>query len=199
MQASAAVAVLGKSQGTKPHNRQLEARLALGAALWHASPEPKPLLLYAAEHDVPAVRSALLDRWGVPPDRLVTRRISHCTFVEVRALRDLCAEAGAAKLLAVTHPYHAARTRAYLREVLPEATVIPAHESALAGLDLPAPEAARFADLRALLRRSQPDLLDEARERLVEAALRIIHALDRSGTSERALANFARPRPPRHP
>jgi hypothetical protein len=199
MRATAAIAILGKSQGTKPHNWQLEARIALGAALWHASGEPRPLVLYVAAHDVPAVRSALLGRWGIPPDRLVTRRISNCTFVEARALRDLCVESGAAKLLAVTHPYHAARTRAYLREVLPEATVVPAHERALAGIELPAEEEARFADLSTILRRSQPDPLDEARERMVEAALRVVHAFDRSGTVERGLANFARPRPPRHP
>jgi len=197
MQASTAIAILGKSQGTKAHNRQLAARIALGAALWHAAADPKPLLLYVAEHDALAVRTALLGRWGIPEDRLLTRRISNCTFVEVRALRALCVEAGAARLLAVTHPYHAARTRTYLREILPDATVVPAHESALAGFVLPASEAARFADLAKLLRLSRPEPLDELRERIVEAALRAVHALDRGGTVERALANLVRPRPPR--
>jgi uncharacterized SAM-binding protein YcdF (DUF218 family) len=192
-----AIAVLGKSRGTKRENRQLGARLALGAALWHAATGPAPFLLYVAEHDVPEVRSELLRRWAIPPERLVTRRISNCTFVEVRALRDLCAELGVTKLVAVTHPYHAARTRAYLREVLPGAAVVAAAESAMVGVELPSSQAERFAGLPAILRASQPDPLDAARERIVEAVLRVVHMLDRSGAAERALADFARPRPPR--
>jgi uncharacterized SAM-binding protein YcdF (DUF218 family) len=199
MEPTGAIAILGKSRGTQRENRQLGARLALGAALWHAAREPAPFVLYVAEHDVPEVRSTLMGRWGIPQERLITRRVSNCTFIEVRALRDLCAELGAAGLVAVTHPYHAARTHAYLREVLPGAVVVPAHERALERVELPPAQVERFAALPALLRISQPDALDAARERLVEATLRMIHALDRSGTLERVLADVARPRPPRHP
>jgi uncharacterized SAM-binding protein YcdF (DUF218 family) len=115
---------------------------------------------------------ALLGTWGIPEDRLLTRRISNCTFVEVRALRNLCAEAGVRRLVVITHAYHAPRSRTYLEEVLPGAEVVPAREAEPAGLDL-------------------------LREKLVESALRAVHALDKSGAVERALANLVRARAPR--
>lgn len=185
-----AIAVLGKSQGTKRDNKQLEARVGLAAALWHDAPPPKPIVLYVAAHDVPTVEALLTGRYGVPPERIVTRWASNCTFVEVRELRDAGRPHGVDRIVGITHPYHAPRTERYLREVLPHASVLAVRPEALAGLALP--DTAAFAALPELIRASQPGPLDAARERLVEATLRAIHALDPGGRTERALANLVR-------
>jgi hypothetical protein len=188
--AGRAIAILGKSQGTKRDNKQLEARVGLAAALWHAAPPPKPLVLYVAAHDVPAVEALLAGRYAVPPESTVTRWASNCTFVEVRELRDAGRLHGVERMVGVTHPYHAPRTERYLREVLPHSSVVAVRPGALAGLSLP--DAAAFAALAELIRASQPGPLDAAREHVVEGTLRAIHALDPAGHTERALANLVR-------
>jgi uncharacterized SAM-binding protein YcdF (DUF218 family) len=197
MEHAGAIAILGKNRGTKRENRELDARIALAAALWHAD-GGRPFLMYVAGHDLPAVRDALL-RYGISADRLLLRRMSNCTWIEVRAFRDLCRDVGAIRLLAVTHPYHARRTRDYLREVGLDAEVIPVREDAAAALVLPAVESARFADLADVLRCSRPGPFDAFREAVVEGTLTAIHAVDPGGNVERALANLVRIRPPAGP
>ena len=203
--ARAAVAIFGKSQGTKPRNLQLHARVGMAAAIWHASPEPRPVILYVpADHagpertpDAAVVRELLTGRYGVPEADVITRRVSNCTYREVRGLRDLCAELGTAELTAVTHPYHAARTARYLAEVLPgpsRVTAVTVPE--LARLRLPEESARRFRDLPDLIERSRPRGADALREALVEASMTLLHAVDRRGRLECRLADLLRNPPP---
>jgi hypothetical protein len=205
-----AVAIFGKSQGTKPENLQLRARVGLAAAIWHASAEPRPILLYVpADHagpeatpDADVVRELLTGSYGVPDADVVTRRLSNCTYREVRWLRSLCAELGLGRLTAVTHGYHAARTARYLEEVLPGRTgvvSVTVPELARLGVDsrrVPARIAQRFAELPELIERSQPRGVDALREALVEGAMTVLHVLDRRGRVEIALADRFRNPPP---
>jgi hypothetical protein len=199
-----AIAILGKSQGTKPENLQLHARVGLAAALWHAAPEPRPEVFYVPADfapggtpDADAVRSLLTRRYRVPEARVVTRRISNCTHREARGLRDLCAERGTGRLTAVTHAYHAARTARYLEEVLPGRTrVVRVTAAELAKVRPPGDAAPPFEELPALIEASLPRGWDAAREAMVEAAMTVLHALDRSGRVEAALADRMRNPPP---
>jgi hypothetical protein len=195
---------LGKSQGTKPENLQLQARVGLAAALWHAAAEPRPEVFYVPADfapggtpDAETVRSLLAGRYRVPEADIVTRRVSNCTCREVRGLRDLCAERGTGRLIAVTHGYHAARTARYLEEVLPGRTRTVAVTAAeMARLRLPGGVAPLFEGLPALIDASRPRGSDALREALVEAAMTALHALDRSGRVEQALADLMRNPPP---
>jgi hypothetical protein len=179
--------------------------VGLAAALWHAAREPRPEILYVPADfagpdrtpDAHAVRALLTGRYGIPEPDVVTRRVSNCTYREVRGLRDLCAERGTGRVTAVTHAYHAARTARYLEEVLPgRARVVPVTVEALAALPLHGHGAALFAGLPALIAASQPRGLDAVREAIVEAAMTALHALDRHGRLERALADGLRNPPP---
>ena len=205
-----AVAIFGKSQGTKRQNLQLHARVGVAAAIWHASPAPRPLLVYVpADHsgpertpDADVVRELLTGRYGVPEADVVTRRVSNCTYREVRGLRDLCAELGVGKLTAVTHRYHAARTDRYLGEVLPgraRVIAVEVHAREATGeenLQVPAGVAEALRELPDLVDRSVPRGADAWREALVEAAMTLLHALDRRGRVEIALADRLRNPPP---
>ena len=192
------IAIFGKSQGNRPENPQLDARIAAAAALWHASSgDARPKILYVARDiggaertpHADVVRRGLL-RLGVAEASILTRRNSNCTFVEVRALRDLCAEEGLRRIVGVTHAYHAARTLRYLREVMPAETacVTPVGPDLLEeGARLPESDA-----VATLIATSDPRGADLWRERAVEAAMNVLHAVDRGGTVERWLANAVR-------
>lgn len=203
--APTALAIFGKSQGTNPENLQLLARIGFAAALWHAASPPRPAIFYVPADvggpdrrpDTHTVRAMLTGRYRVPEELVVTRRISNCTFREVRGLVDLCGETGTASLTAVTHAYHARRTARYLEEVLPgrfrvAAVTLPA----LAALRIPDASAALFADLAGIVSRSVPRGADAIREAVVEAAMTALHAVDRSGRIERRLADLVRNPPP---
>jgi len=128
---------------------------------------------------------------------VVTRRLSNCTYREVRGLRDLCAERGIERLTAVTHGYHAARTARYLEEVLPgRARVVPVTVAELIALRLPEAAGERFEDLLELIERSEPRGADALREAVVEGAMTALHALDRDGRLECGLADLLRNPPP---
>ncbi|NNE43296.1 MAG: DUF218 domain-containing protein, partial [Gemmatimonadetes bacterium] len=191
-----AIAILGKSQGTKPENRQLWARIGMAAALWYESPEPKPYIIYVAAHDVPVVEAMLDGYYAIPRGHIVTRWISNCTFVEARAIRDVCDVIGLGRVRAVTHPYHATRTRRYLEEVVPDPEVVAVERAAWERLRIPTDHAGLFESLPALIDSSQPPPLDHTRERTVETVLNGIHAVDPGGHFERWLANVVRVRPP---
>jgi hypothetical protein len=172
--------------------------------MWHAAREPRPGILYVPADfapdgtpDADTVRSLLTGRYRVPDAAVTTRRVSNCTCREVRGLRDLCAERGTARLIAVTHAYHAARTARYLEEVLPgRARVVPVTQAELAGLQLPAEAAPLFEGLPALIETSRPRGTDAVREAMVEGVMTALHALDRGGRVECALADRVRNPPP---
>jgi len=154
----------------------------------HAGPDRTP--------DAVAVRR-LLAGYGVPDADVVTRRVSNCTYREVRGLRDLCGELGIRTLTAVTHRYHTARTARYLEEVMPGRTrVVAVTRAELEALTLPAHCAEAFRDLPDLIVRSQPRGADALRETMVEAAMSLLHAADRGGRIEQALADRLRNPPP---
>jgi uncharacterized SAM-binding protein YcdF (DUF218 family) len=147
--------------------------------------------------DAVTVRELLTGRYRVPDAAVVTRRVSNCTLREARGLRDLCAERGTPRLTAVTHAYHAARTARYLDEALPgRARVVPVTERSLAALRLPEAAGPLFAGLPELIRRSRPRGPDAWREAMVEAAMTLLHALDRGGRVEIFLADRVRNPPP---
>jgi len=168
---------MGKRQGTKRLNLQLRDRVGLAVELWRDAPPPKPLVLFVAgdvgrdgRPDAERVRRTLVDT-GVPADRVVCRPVSDCTFAEVRAARDLAAQHGITRILAVTHAYHARRARRYLREVLPGSEVV--------AVTLPG---------------SQPRGPDGMREAAIEWILERIHSMDRGGRIERGLSALLRRR-----
>lgn len=200
----AALAIFGKSQGTKPENLQLLARVGFAAALWHAARDPRPAILYVPADfgpdrfpDALTVRRLLTERYRIPESSIHTRRVSNCTYREVRGLRDLCSETGIDRLTGVTHAYHAARTARYLDEVLPGRTrVAPVTVPALAALPVPEAVGPLFADLPDCVLRSEPRGADALREAFVEAAMNALHAVDRGGRLECRLADLMRNPPP---
>jgi hypothetical protein len=191
---------MGKTQGTKSENKQLRARVALAAALWHAAEDPKPYLLFVAADvhgplrtlDARVVESTLIGEFKVPDHRVLARPRSNCTLIEVRAARVLSRIHGFDHIVAVTHPYHAPRVRRYLDEVLPSTAVVAVHPEVLDELVLPTGCSELFRDLRAMIRDSMPVRADLLREWIVEWLVTLLHTLDPRGRLERRLAKLLR-------
>jgi hypothetical protein len=193
---------MGKTQGTRAENRQLRARVAVAAALWHAACEPKPYVFFVAAdvngrlrtRDADVVESALTGEFGIPARCVLTRSRSSCTLIEVRAARVLGRIHGVHHVVAVTHPYHAPRVRRYLAEVLPGTSVVEVHPGVLGALELPSGCSEMFRELPALIRDSMPARTDLLRERIVEWLMTRLHAVDPRGRVERRLAKLVRGR-----
>ncbi|MFQ5614045.1 MAG: YdcF family protein, partial [Anaerolineae bacterium] len=196
-----AILIMGKRQGTKPKNHQLRGRVAMGAALWHSLDHEKPPIFFLAadthgpfhtDYDGTVVKELLTQRYHIPADYVSLRRWSKCTLVEVLGMRVLARSRGIRRVLAVTHPYHLRRARAYFAQAGLKAQVLPAEVSALRQLPFP-PE---LADLKPAIEqaviRAQPSPLDLARERFVEGCLSILHEFDPRGRVERRLAKLLR-------
>jgi hypothetical protein len=197
-----AILIMGKRQGTKKEHKQLWGRMALAAALWYSAPRPKPYLLFVASDihgplltpDAQVVKAMLVDRFGIPADFVMTRQLSNCTLLEVRAARVLKRAYHLAHVFALTHLYHAARAQRYLDEVLPaQASVIPVHPDILNEKTFPAEAEELFSELRTLIEDSLPGRFDAAREYAIEWLLNQAHTLDPRGRFERWLAWLLRP------
>jgi hypothetical protein len=191
---------MGKTQGTKSENRQLRARVALAAALWHTAEDPKPYVLFVAADvhgplrtlDAQVVESALIGEFRVPDHHVLARPRANCTLIEVRAARVLSRIHGFRHIVAVTHPYHAPRARRYLDEVLPSTAVVAVHPNVLDELVLPIRCTELFRDLRATICDSMPARADLLREWTVEWLMTLLHTLDPRGRLERRLAKLLR-------
>lgn len=200
-QQPSAILIMGKRQGTKRRNKQLWGRIALATALWYSAPVPKPYLMFVASDvhgrprkpDTEIVKSALVERFYIPPDFLIMRQKTNCTLLEVRAARAIHRAYGLAKLFAVTHLYHAPRTQSYFDEVLPEASVIPVHPAILDEINFPEEGEELLDELRQIITVSQPNRFDMTREHLVEWILIRAHKVDPRGRLERVFARILRP------
>lgn len=196
-----AILIMGKRQGTKRANKQLWGRVAMAAALWYSAPLPKPYLTFVAADvhgsqktpDVDIVKSMLLKKFHVPPDYLILRQRSNCTLLEVRAMRALSQAYRFSHIFGVTHLYHAARAQRYFDEIIPSASIIPVHSEILAEINFPPQYADLWPELQNLIIDSQPRLLDNVREHIIEWLLSQAHALGPRGRLERRLARFLRP------
>lgn len=196
-----AILVMGKRQGTKRLNKQLWGRTAMAAALWHSAPFPKPYVMFVAADingfqrtpDADVVKSMLIKRFGVPPDFLILRQRSNCTLIEVRAVRALSRAYRLTHIFAVTHLYHALRAQRYFDEILPHASVIPAHTDILDEIQFPPAYDDLLAELRHTIDDSQPNRFDLTREQIVEWLLSRLHYADPRGRIERTLARLFRP------
>jgi hypothetical protein len=192
---------MGKRQGTKKENKQLWGRVAMAAALWYSAPQPKPYLIFVASDvhgakltpDTQIVKSMLIERFRIPADYVITRQLTNCTLLEVRAARVLRRVYGLAHIFALTHLYHATRAQRYLNEVLPDASVIPVHLDILDEIQFPVESTALWLDVRALIKESQPGRFDNLREYVIEWLLNQAHTLDGRGRFERRLAHLLRP------
>ncbi|HXV99231.1 MAG TPA: ElyC/SanA/YdcF family protein [Anaerolineae bacterium] len=195
------ILIMGKRQGTKREHKQLWGRTALAAALWYSAPKPKPYLLFVASDlhgplltpDAQVVKSMLVDRFGIPSDFVMTRQLTNCTLLEVRAARMLKKTYGLAHIFALTHLYHAARAQRYFNEVMPTASVIPVHPDILSEITFPVEAEELFNELRTLIEASLPGRWDGAREAVIEWLLNQAHTLDPRGRFERWLARRLRP------
>lgn len=196
-----AILIMGKRQGSKKENKQLWGRVAMAAALWYSAPVPKPYLIFVASDvhgpqltpDAHIVRTMLVERFKIPPRFVVTRQMTNCTLLEVRAMRTLKRIFRVSHVFAVTHLYHAARAQRYLNEVVSEASVIPVHPEILAEIGFPDEARAFYDELRQLIEDSQPGRPDVWREHVVEWLLNQAHTLDPRGRLERRLARLLRP------
>jgi len=198
-----AIHIVAKRQGSKRENRQLVARVAMAAALWHYAPNPKPWVTYVASDvhgpdcapDSELVRSLLTGRFEVPPACQLLRSKANCTFLEVRWVRALARARGFRRIVALTHSYHVARAQRYFDEALPGVTVLPVDLRGLA-LTFRSPGQPKFyREIPLLVRQAQPGLPDLLRELVVEGLLRGLHALDPRGGLERRMADRVRPGP----
>jgi hypothetical protein len=175
----------------------------MAAALWYSAPVPKPYLIFVASDvhgphltpDAQVVKSLLVDRFQIPDDFLITRQLTNCTLLEVRAARMIKRIYRISHLFALTHLYHAARAQRYLNEVMPsgEGSVIPVHPEILNEIAIPDEAAEFYQELRRLIVDSQPGRLDVTREHMVEWLLNQAHTLDHRGRFERRLARLLRP------
>ncbi len=200
--AATALLVMGKARRLKGENRQLHGRVALAAALWHAASDPKPYVLFVSADvhgpertpDAQEVESRLTGKYEIPARYVLARSRSSCTSIEVRAARVLTRIHALDHIVAVTHPYHAPRTRRYLDEVLPGTSVVEVHPAILDELALPERGSELFRDLEGTIRNSMPTRPELLRERIVEWLLTRLHALDPRGRFERRLAKLVRGR-----
>ncbi len=196
-----AILIMGKRQGTKKANKQLWGRAAMAAALWYSTPGPKPYLVFVASDvhgpqltpDAEVVELMLVERFKIPPDFVVTRQLTNCTLLEVRAMRTLKRILRVSHVFALTHLYHAARAQRYLDEVLSEASIIPVHPEILAEIGFPNEATELYGEIQQLIDASQPGRLDVWREHVVEWLLNQAHTLDPRGRFERRLARLLRP------
>ena len=195
-----AILIMAKRQAGRVQNKPLLGRIALAAALWHHTPDPKPLILYVASDshgqpqvaDAQIVRSLLTEGLGIPVDSLLLREKSNCTLVEVRMVRVLARTHGFDRILAVTHPYHARRAQQYFEEVLPDVCVVPVSVESLTRLSPPRQPSDLLHQLRPMIEISQPGRWQSVREHIVEGLLNRIHPLDPRGRLERRLARILR-------
>ncbi len=196
------ILMMGKRQGTKKENKQLWGRAAMAAALWYSAPVPKPYLIFVASDihgpnltpDAQVVKRLLVERFKIPADFIITRQLTHCTLLEVRAARMLKRVYRISHLFALTHLYHAHRAQRYLNEVMPgDASVIPVHPEILAEVVIPDEAAEFYEELRQMIEDSQPGRLDLLREYVVEWLLNLAHTIDKRGRFERRLARILRP------
>jgi uncharacterized SAM-binding protein YcdF (DUF218 family) len=195
------ILIMGKRQGTKRENKQLWGRMAMGAALWHSAPQPKPYLIFVASDchgplrmpDAEVVKAGLMHDFGIPGDFIILRQKTNCTLLEVRAARAISRVYGLAKIFAVTHLYHAPRTQRYISEIVSDASVIPVHPAILDEISFPAEAEALFNRLQKVIRDSLPGPIDSLREYIVEWLLNQAHSLDPRGHLERRLAKILRP------
>lgn len=201
-QTPSAILIMGKRQGTKKENKQLQGRVAMAAALWYSAPDPKPYLLFLAADvhgpahtpDAQVVKSMLVKRFGISADFVMLRPVSYCTLIEVRASRALSRSYGLTHIFAITHLYHAPRAQRYLNEVLPNASVIPVHPDILTEINFPPDYHDEFLpEIQTLIEASQPHRLDVIREHTIEMMLNFAHTIDRRGKFERRLARLLRP------
>ncbi len=196
-----AILIMGKRQGSKKENKQLWGRVAMAAALWYSAPVPKPYLMFVASDvqgpqltpDAHMVKTMLVERFKIPASFVVTRQMTNCTLLEVRAMRTLKRIFRVSHVFALTHLYHAARAQRYLNEVVSEAAVIPVHPEILAEIGFPDEPRAFYDELRQLIADSQPGRLDVLREHVAEWLLNQAHTLDPRGRFERRLARLLRP------
>jgi hypothetical protein len=200
-QTPSAIFIMGKRQGTKKENKQLWGRVAMAAALWHSAPYPKPYIIFAASDmhgpqrtpDVEAVKQLLVEKFEIPLEFLILRRRANCTVLEVRQARVLSHVYHFTQIFALTHLYHALRTKRYFDEVLPFADVIPVHPDILVEINFPADYADLLPQLEQLIKTSLPNRVDNFREYIIEALLGLAHTIDRQGRFERRLARVLRP------
>jgi len=197
---ASAVVILGKHQGTRPHNLELRGRVALGAAVWHGLSDPTaPVYFLAADTHGPTgvrdgtlVRSLLTERYQVPGDVVHVRRWSLCTLAEVRGIRALSRRRGFERVVAVTHGYHARRVAKYLGEVALRGEVLSVDPETLARLPVPAAGAELWQMIAEAVTAARIGFGHHVRERATEAGLTVLHRLDRRGRIERWLAKRAR-------
>ena len=195
------ILIMGKRQGTKKEHKQLMGRTAMAGALWYSAPQPKPYLIFVASDihgpqktpDAELVRTMLTQDFYIPADYLILRQKTNCTLLEVRAAQAINRTYQLANIFAVTHLYHAPRTQRYINEVLPHASVIPAHPDILNEIIFPLEAADLFAKMKHIIENSQPTPLDILREQAIEWLLSHAHTLDPRGRIERRLAKILRP------
>jgi hypothetical protein len=185
---------MGKTHARGQRPRELEARAALAVLVWRALGPGIPIICVEG-HDLPdtdrsgaQVVEALAVAAGVRADDLVVRSVSNCTAREVEAVRDILRERDLQHPLVLTHPYHAWRTRWYFSGVGVRARVVGCSPR----------EAARWArkpesgPLSAAIAGGESPWWNRLREGCVEAALYLLHGLDRRGRLERRLADRLR-------
>lgn len=200
------ILIMGKRQGTKKENQQLQGRTAMAAALWHSAPRPKPYILFVASDihgpqktpDAQIVKAILIQQFHIPPDYLILRQKTNCTLLEVRAAQAISRAYKLTAIFALTHLYHAPRAQRYFDEVLPETAVIPAHPDILNEIVFPLEAIDLFSEIQTLIQISQPGKLDMLREQAIEWVLNHAHTLDPRGRVERRLAKLLRPGAYRH-
>ena len=198
--------IMAKRQGSKKGNRQLAARVATAAVLWHCAPGSKPTISYVANDvhgpekkpDAHVVRRLLAERFRVPEDALHIRIKANCTLLEVRMVRTLSRVHGLGRIAALTHMYHAGRAQRYFNEVLPNVSVFPVVPELLNHASNRFGKPVFFHEALDIVRKAPPDRMDLAREHLVECTLNRIHTLDPRGLLERSLADRLRPAPDTH-
>lgn len=198
----AGILMMGKRQGTKQENKQLWGRVAMAAILWYSAPNPKPSLLFVAadrhgaQHipDAVQVKSILVEDFSIPADYVISRQISNCTLIEARAVRVLRHSYGLGHIFAVTHLYHAQRTRRYLEEVLSDVSVIPVHPAILTEIKFPPEYMDVWPELEKMVYDSLPGRFDLAREYVIEWFLTTGHTFDPRGKFERMLVKILRPK-----
>ena len=194
------IIIMGKRQGTKKGNKQLQGRVALAAALWYSAPQPKPYLIYVASDiqqatntpDAETVKLLLIKKFGIPGDYVIARQKTNCTLLEVRAARVIKRAYNLARIFAVTHLYHAPRSQRYFDEVLPNTSVIAVQLAILDEITFPLEALDTLAEIKRDVKASMPGFMDRLREQCVEWLLGASHLLDRRGRLERMLASLLR-------
>lgn len=183
--------MMGKTYAPGGTPAELRARAAFGVACWqHAATGALWGCLEGYDHPQrdragAAVAAAVAHAAGVPSAQMVALPLANCTVREVLAIKAVLTAHNCRAPFVVTHPYHVARTRRYLREVGVGAPVL--------GCTLARARALTDdAALLDMIAAGAPSPLALLREWRTEVLLHALHTFDPAGIIEQRLADRLR-------